>query len=189
MKTSLHGGRAACASPDVPVTPFAARIARAREWARGSLLARLLAISAILAGLAILGDSRLAGARAPSVGPPPSPVASAGPAATEVSESSVAALGPDAGAPAIAETTATPGARASPDDPVDLNAATLEDLRRLPGVGAKRAQAILAVRARLGGRFRQIEDLLKVKGIGRATLKRLRPLVRLGPSGARDAGP
>jgi competence protein ComEA len=29
------------------------------------------------------------------------------------------------------------------------------------------------------GRFRAVEDLLKVKGIGRATLKRLRPLVRL----------
>jgi competence ComEA-like helix-hairpin-helix protein len=47
-------------------------------------------------------------------------------------------------------------------------------------VGAKRAEAILALRARLpGGRFHQIEDLLKVKGVGRAMLKRLHPLVRL----------
>jgi competence protein ComEA len=28
-------------------------------------------------------------------------------------------------------------------------------------------------------RFRQIEDLLKVKGLGRASLRKLRPLVRL----------
>jgi competence protein ComEA len=59
-----------------------------------------------------------------------------------------------------------------------LNQATLADLRRLPGVGAKKAQAILALRDRLQ-HFRQIEDLLKVKGIGRASLKKLRPLVRL----------
>jgi competence protein ComEA len=68
--------------------------------------------------------------------------------------------------------------RASPDDPVVLNSATEGDLRRLPGIGAKRAEAILALRARLG-RFRAVEDLLKVKGVGRATLKRLRPLLRL----------
>jgi competence protein ComEA len=61
----------------------------------------------------------------------------------------------------------------------------LDDLRRLPGIGEKRATAILALRARLG-RLRAIEDLMKVKGIGRATLKRLRPLVRL--DGLSDAG-
>jgi competence protein ComEA len=69
-------------------------------------------------------------------------------------------------------------ARASPEDPVALNTATVDDLRRLPGIGPKRADAIVALRSRLG-RFRAIEDLLKVKGIGRATLRRLRPLVRL----------
>ena len=74
--------------------------------------------------------------------------------------------------------------RATPDDPVDLNTAREADLRRLPGVGAKRAEAILALRARLpGGRFRQLEDLLKVKGIGRAMLKRIHPLVRLSVEG------
>jgi competence protein ComEA len=68
-----------------------------------------------------------------------------------------------------------------------LNTATEEDLRRLPGIGAKRAAAILALRVRLG-RFRALEDLLKVKGLGRATLKRLRPLVRLDGGEAGDAG-
>jgi competence protein ComEA len=63
----------------------------------------------------------------------------------------------------------------------------MDDLRRLPGIGQKRADAILALRTRLG-RFRAIEDLLKVKGIGRATLKRLRPLVRLDPVAPLDAG-
>lgn len=68
--------------------------------------------------------------------------------------------------------------RATPDDPVSLNEATVTDLRRLPGIGEKRAQAILDLRAKLG-RFRAIEELLRVKGIGRATLKKLRPLVRI----------
>lgn len=78
---------------------------------------------------------------------------------------------------------------ASVDDPVILNTAAADDLRRLPGIGQKRADAILALRSRLG-RFRAIEDLLKVKGIGRATLKRLRPLVRLDAPAPRstDAG-
>ena len=68
--------------------------------------------------------------------------------------------------------------RATPDDPVFLNEATVTDLRRLPGIGEKRAQAILELRAKLG-RFKQIEELLRVRGIGRATLKKLRPLVRV----------
>lgn len=80
-------------------------------------------------------------------------------------------------------------AHATPDDPVYLNTATLADLHRLPGIGPKRAEAILALRARLG-HFRQIEDLLKVKGVGRSSLRKLRPLVRLDPppAGAVDAG-
>ncbi len=69
---------------------------------------------------------------------------------------------------------------ASAEDPVILNTAEADDLQRLPGIGPKRADAILALRLHLG-RFRAIEDLLKVKGVGRATLKRLRPLVRLDP--------
>jgi len=70
---------------------------------------------------------------------------------------------------------------------VILGTATADDLRRLPGIGEKRAAAILALRAHLG-RFRAVEDLLQVKGIGRATLKRLRPLIRLNPAPAADAG-
>lgn len=79
-----------------------------------------------------------------------------------------------------------PAPAASSDGIVVLNTATMEDLQRLPGIGPKRAKAILDQRARQG-RFRQIEDLMKVKGIGRATIKRLRPLVRLDPPDIRDA--
>lgn len=74
-----------------------------------------------------------------------------------------------------------PSSHATPETPVILNEASIEDLRRLPGIGPKRAEAVLALRAKIG-RFHQIEDLLHVKGIGRATLKRLRPLIRLDPA-------
>jgi len=63
----------------------------------------------------------------------------------------------------------------TPDGKVILNKAGVEELRRLPGIGAKRAQAILALREKLGGRFKRATDLLRVKGIGVKSLKRLEP--------------
>jgi len=78
-------------------------------------------------------------------------------------------------------------ARATAEDPVYINYASTEELRRLPGVGPKRAEAIIALRQRMG-RFQRVEDLLRVKGIGRATLRKWRPLVRLDAPAAADAG-
>jgi len=78
--------------------------------------------------------------------------------------------------------------KATPEDPVILNQATLEDLRRLPRVGPKKAEAILQLRQKMG-RFRQVEDLLRVKGIGRATLKKLRPLLRVDPPAPQPSAP
>jgi competence protein ComEA len=60
------------------------------------------------------------------------------------------------------------------DGKVILNLAGAEDLRHLPGVGQKRADAILALRSRLG-RFKQMNDLLRVKGIGVRGLKKIMP--------------
>jgi competence protein ComEA len=64
------------------------------------------------------------------------------------------------------------------DGKVILNLATVEDLRHLPGVGQKRADAILALRARLG-HFKHVNDLLRVKGIGVRGLKKILPHVLL----------
>ena len=65
---------------------------------------------------------------------------------------------------------------------VNLNTATAAELERLPRVGPARAQAILALRAQLK-RFSKVEQLLRVKGIGRATFRKLRPLLALdGPT-------
>lgn len=79
--------------------------------------------------------------------------------------------------------------RATPEAPVYLNHASAEELRRLPGAGPKRAQSILALRERMG-RFRRVEDLLRVKGVGRSMIRKWRPLVRLDapPQLTADAG-
>lgn len=61
---------------------------------------------------------------------------------------------------------------------VDLNRASEQDLRRLSGIGPGRARAILALRDKLG-RFKSIDDLLRIKGFGKSTLRRLRPQLRV----------
>ena len=62
--------------------------------------------------------------------------------------------------------------------PVDLNTATAEQLEALPGVGPATAAAILDYR-REHGRFRSVDELLDVRGIGEAKLAALRPKVRV----------
>lgn len=61
---------------------------------------------------------------------------------------------------------------------VDLNTATLDELDALPGVGPATAQAILDYR-RAHGRFRSVDELLEVRGIGEAKLASLRARVRV----------
>lgn len=75
----------------------------------------------------------------------------------------------------VAGSGASVGARAGP---VNLNTATAEQLEALPGIGPSTAQAILAWR-RQHGRFRSVDDLLNVRGIGRAKLDALRDQVRV----------
>ncbi len=60
---------------------------------------------------------------------------------------------------------------------VKLNTATAAELEALPGVGPALAQRIAAYRQ--GRRFSSVDDLLKVKGIGKAKLEQLRPLVEV----------
>lgn len=57
---------------------------------------------------------------------------------------------------------------------VDINAASLEALQGLPGVGPVTATKIVA-----GRPYMSVEDLLRVPGIGPKTLERLRPRVGL----------
>lgn len=73
------------------------------------------------------------------------------------------------------------------DGKVILNQATAEDLMHLPGIGKKRADAILALRARLG-RFKRPTDLLRVRGLGARRLGRLLPHMVVDPPPERVGG-
>lgn len=118
-----------------------------------------------------------------------------------VAPASSVAPRPPSAAPSLPATESAPGAGPGPglepapgqppppgpagitaDGKVILNVASAEELTRLPGVGAKRAEAIVALRSKLK-RFRQVTDLLRVKGIGPRGLKRMLPhLVLDAPS-------
>jgi competence protein ComEA len=79
------------------------------------------------------------------------------------------------------ETEEAPATR-SAEGVVNINTANEEELSRLPGIGASKARAILALRERVR-RFRATEDLMRVQGIGRATFRRLRPMLAVdGPT-------
>lgn len=72
-----------------------------------------------------------------------------------------------------------------PGERIDLNRAGIAELTRLPGLGQKRAQAIVAARARQP--FRRVEDVVAVKGIGPGWLARVRS--NLVVSGAAPPAP
>jgi len=61
---------------------------------------------------------------------------------------------------------------------INLNWADAWLLEALPGIGPDRAQAIVDYRTQ-NGKFRRIEELLNVGGIGKATLDTIRDLVTL----------
>ncbi len=63
-----------------------------------------------------------------------------------------------------------------PERPIDLNLASVEELQRLPEIGASRARAIVEFRKKSGS-FRRLEDLLAIRGINRRRLEKLRPYV------------
>jgi competence protein ComEA len=185
---SPHRSRSRCGS----------LVARFRESTWLPIAARAFAVLVALIVLGWIGRTAAAG--------PTSPMSVA--AIDRDASASAPALPPldptDAGPPivvsvATAATMATSGSppattgpagsagRASPSEPVYLNHASVDELRRLPGVGPKRAEAILVLRQRLG-RFQRVEDLLRVKGVGRGAVKKWRPLVRLDSPAPPDAG-
>lgn len=56
---------------------------------------------------------------------------------------------------------------------INLNKATKQELMNLPGIGEKTAENIIELRDQLT-KFRKLEDLLKVKGIGSKKLDKIK---------------
>ncbi len=69
-------------------------------------------------------------------------------------------------------TGATPDAA---DGVVNIQTASAEQLQLLPGIGPSKAEAIIAYRQ--AHPFQRVEDILRVRGIGRATFRRLRAMI------------
>lgn len=108
---------------------------------------------------------------APHVDLPEGPAdggASGGAGAAAV-ETAAAGAGPGRGRP-------RPGGGGGRRGRLDLNRATEDELRALPGVGPFLARQILAHRDREGG-FGDVDELLEVWGIGAARLEEIRPRV------------
>jgi competence protein ComEA len=69
---------------------------------------------------------------------------------------------------------------------IDLNRAGRPELLQIPGVGESLAQRI-EDRRREHGPFRSVDELTEVRGVGPATLARVRPWVRVDAAAADDA--
>lgn len=66
-----------------------------------------------------------------------------------------------------------------PRGPVDINTAGLEELQTLSGIGPTLAQRIIDYRE-ANGPFASVDELVKVKGIGEATLEKFRDGAAVG---------
>ena len=66
-----------------------------------------------------------------------------------------------------------------PGETINVNTADVYDLQRLPGIGEKRAQDIIAWREEHGP-FQTLEELTEVSGIGPVILENLRAYAAVG---------
>jgi competence protein ComEA len=93
---------------------------------------------------------------------------------TDGEQVAVGVPAPAASEPGAADPAAATGS--TPAGKVDLNAATVQQLDTLPGVGPVMAQRILDWRTH-NGRFARVEQLRDIEGIGERRFAQLRELV------------
>jgi competence protein ComEA len=74
-----------------------------------------------------------------------------------------------------------------PGERVDLNSATTAELMRLPGVGKKKAEAIVAARDKRP--FRKTDEVLRVKGLSQGWYARVKGMVSVGEAPAPTRAP
>jgi competence ComEA-like helix-hairpin-helix protein len=73
-----------------------------------------------------------------------------------------------------------PSKRTPTTPPIDVNRANEAELQGLPGVGSVLAARIVEARER-DGPFASLDDLRRVRGLGRSKLERLASSIALGP--------
>ncbi len=62
---------------------------------------------------------------------------------------------------------------------ININTASLVELQKLPRIGEKVGQRIIDFRKK-NGRFRKIEEIMKVKGIGEKMFNKIKDLITVG---------
>ena len=62
---------------------------------------------------------------------------------------------------------------------VDLNATTTKELQQLPGIGKGLAKRIVEYRT-TNGPFKSVEEVVKVKGIGKKTFAKMKERLMIG---------
>ncbi|MDD3716453.1 MAG: ComEA family DNA-binding protein [Candidatus Marinimicrobia bacterium] len=67
-----------------------------------------------------------------------------------------------------------------PLKPVDINTAGLMEIEALPYIGMEKAKALIAYREEHGP-FSSPDELTRIKGIGPATVEKLKPFITLQP--------
>ena len=75
---------------------------------------------------------------------------------------------------------AAPPKNTPPVQPVDINRANEDELRVLPGIGGVLAARIVEAREREGP-FASLDDLRRVRGLGRAKRERLASVIAVSP--------
>jgi len=68
--------------------------------------------------------------------------------------------------------------KVSPDNPLDINRATLAQLDTLPGIGPVTAQRIIDYRTKVG-RINALDELKKLSGLGGSKFEEIKPLLRI----------
>ena len=71
------------------------------------------------------------------------------------------------------------GSQLAPDQTVDINTASAEELDKLPGIGPAKAQAIVDYRNEHGD-FKSIEDIKNVHGIKEGTFSKIKDYITVG---------
>lgn len=155
-----------------------------KNSATAVLLAVTLAFAAFVGGFCLgrsygNGDVEVSAFMAAAPSPSAQAVSNASTASADVSSPATdSSTSQSASTAAPSESQAIAPSTQSDPFPININTATLEQLKLLNGIGDVYAQRILDYRAEIG-QFQHIEELLDVKGIGEKTLEKIRPYITI----------